>query len=187
MAITHATAADSSFSSAGVAAWNEAHAIGAGTITTVELGGDITTAGKALLDDASAAAQRTTLGLGTAATTAAADYATAAQGAKADSALQANPDIGAATGTSLSLSGMLNLANTGGAATAGQLTLIAGTLTVNTTAATATCLIFFQRVTAGGTIGFATTYTVVANTSFTLSSDSALDTSVYNWMIVETH
>jgi hypothetical protein len=33
-----------------------------------KLGGDITTAGKALLDDADAAAQRTTLGLGTAAT-----------------------------------------------------------------------------------------------------------------------
>ncbi len=48
----------------------------------------LTAAGLALLDDATAAAQRTTLGLGTAATTAAADYATAAQGAKADTALQ---------------------------------------------------------------------------------------------------
>ena len=44
--------------------WN----IDAGVITTTELGGDITTAGKALLDDDDAAAQRTTLGLGTAAT-----------------------------------------------------------------------------------------------------------------------
>jgi hypothetical protein len=47
-----------------------------------------TAAGRALLDDADAAAQRTTLGLGTAATTASTDYATAAQGTKADSALQ---------------------------------------------------------------------------------------------------
>jgi hypothetical protein len=38
-----------------------------GVVTTAKLGGDITTAGKALLDDANAAAQRTTLGLGTAA------------------------------------------------------------------------------------------------------------------------
>lgn len=43
--------------------WNDDHVIDPGTITTVELGGDVTAAGKALLDDANAAAQRTTLGL----------------------------------------------------------------------------------------------------------------------------
>lgn len=43
----------------------------AGSVGTSKLGGDITTAGKALLDDADAAAQRTTLGLGTMATQAA--------------------------------------------------------------------------------------------------------------------
>jgi len=42
--------------------------IDAGVVTTTELGGDITAAGKALLDDADAAAQRATLALGTAAT-----------------------------------------------------------------------------------------------------------------------
>jgi len=47
----------------------------------------LTAAGRALLDDASASAQRTTLGLGTAATTASTDYATAAQGTTADAAL----------------------------------------------------------------------------------------------------
>jgi hypothetical protein len=42
--------------------------IDAGVVNTSKLGGDITTAGKALLDDASSTAQRTTLGLGTIAT-----------------------------------------------------------------------------------------------------------------------
>lgn len=49
----------------------------AGTVSTTELGGDITVAGKALLDDADAAAQRTTLGLGTVATHPATDFANA--------------------------------------------------------------------------------------------------------------
>ena len=39
--------------------------IDTGVVSTSKLGGDVTTAGKALLDDANAAAQRTTLGLAT--------------------------------------------------------------------------------------------------------------------------
>jgi hypothetical protein len=48
--------------------------IDTGVVTTGKLGGDITTAGKALLDDANAADQRTTLGLGTAATANTGDF-----------------------------------------------------------------------------------------------------------------
>jgi hypothetical protein len=52
--------------------------------------------GASLIDDADASAARTTLGLGTAATTASTDYATAAQGAKADTSVQRTSATGAA-------------------------------------------------------------------------------------------
>lgn len=55
-----------------------------------------TAAGRAIMTAADAAAQRAALGLGTAATTAASAYATAAQGGKADTALQ--PTIADAKG-----------------------------------------------------------------------------------------
>lgn len=48
----------------------------------------ISSFGASLVDDADASAARTTLGLGTAATTASSAYATSEQGTKADSALQ---------------------------------------------------------------------------------------------------
>ena len=124
--------------------------------------------------------------LGSAAATSASDYATSTQGLKADSALQANPNIGNASGTSLSLSSVLVLETSGSAAVAGNLTLVGGAKTVSTSAATSTCVMFFQRKTTGGTIGFATTYSINHGTSFTLTSDSGLDTSIYSWGIVET-
>jgi len=58
-ALTDGDKGDLTVSGGGVT-WN----INAGSVATSNLGGDITTQGKALLDDSSAAAQRQTLGLG---------------------------------------------------------------------------------------------------------------------------
>lgn len=58
-------------------------------ITDAVASSAISSFGGTLVDDADAAAARSTLGLGTAATTASTAYATAAQGSKADTALQA--------------------------------------------------------------------------------------------------
>lgn len=71
-----------------------------GSVTTSLLGGDVTSAGRALLDDASAAAQRVTLGLGSAATEAAAAFAAAAHGHSASdigSGILAAARLGAGT------------------------------------------------------------------------------------------
>jgi hypothetical protein len=57
-------------------------------ITDAVASSSVSVYGASLIDDADAATARTTLGLGTAATTASTDYATAAQGTLADSALQ---------------------------------------------------------------------------------------------------
>jgi hypothetical protein len=58
-----------------------------------------------LSDLASASTARTNLGLGTAATTASTDYATAAQGALAASALQSNSTLNADNMTTGTLDG----------------------------------------------------------------------------------
>jgi len=63
----------------------------------------ISTFGASLIDDAAASNARTTLGLGTAATTASTDYATAAQGSTADAALPKVKTINAQTGTTYTL------------------------------------------------------------------------------------
>jgi hypothetical protein len=114
---------------------------------------DSSAVGRSLLTAADAAAQRTALGLGTAATTPASAYATAAQGAKADSALQ-------------NLSPIL----TGSAATPAT----TGTMTINMTTAvitiTPTGACTFNAAN-GGTAGQHVTFAITTSgtSSFTLT------------------
>lgn len=68
---------------------------------------------------------------------------------------------------------------------AGNLTLVAGTQTISNTSVTANSIILLTRKTSGGTIGLAITYTVSAATSFTVTSDNALDTSTFSYAIFE--
>ncbi len=62
--------------------------------------------------------------------------------------------------------------------------LAAGTVTVNTTAVTASSRIFLTRAVAGGTLGNLSVGTITAGTSFTITSSDAGDTSTINWLII---
>lgn len=101
--------------------------------------------------------------------------------------------IGGAVGADrLTVYGNLNLPTagnkikiaTGSNASIGTATLVAGTVTVNTTAVTATSKIFVTVVTPGGTQGFLSVPTITAGTSFVINSSSATETSTVNWWII---
>lgn len=66
----------------------------------------------------------------------------------------------------------------------GSSVLVAGTVTVANTSVTANSKILLSRSTAGGALGHLS-YTVVAGTSFTITSSSGTDTSTVVWEIVE--
>lgn len=68
---------------------------------------------------------------------------------------------------------------------AGNATLVGGTVTVTNSTVGAASHILITRKTAGGTIGAALTYTISNGTSFTVTSDNALDTSVIEYFIFE--
>ena len=81
--------------------------------------------------------------------------------------------------------GGISFPSTGAAATVGNAVLVAGTVTVSTTAVNTADIVLLARKTSGGTLGTAITYTISDATSFTITSDSALDTSTFSWAIIK--
>ena len=67
----------------------------------------------------------------------------------------------------------------------GTSVLVAGTVTVSTTAVTASSIIFLTHGVAGGTLGTLSVGTITAGTSFVINSSNAADTSTVNWLIME--
>jgi len=92
-----------------------------------------------------------------------------------------------ADGMSLGVAGLGIKIKEGTNATMGIATLVAGTVTVNTTKVTANSRIFLTRQTTAGTLGTSVNVTArTAGTSFTITSQgSVLDTSTVAWQIVE--
>ena len=73
---------------------------------------------------------------------------------------------------------------TGSNASVGTATLVGGTVTVNTTAVTASSKIFLTYDLFGGIPGSLEVGTITAGTSFVINSSSTLDTSDVNWWII---
>ena len=73
---------------------------------------------------------------------------------------------------------------TGTNASIGTATLVAGTVTVSTTAALTASLIYVTVKTPGGTQGFLSAPTITNATSFVINSTSATETSVVNWWVI---
>lgn len=84
----------------------------------------------------------------------------------------------------ISKTGKLNI-TTGTNRSAGTGTLSGGTVTISTTAVTASSLIFLTDTTASLTnVGVLSISSKSAGTSFTVTSANVLDTSTFNWFII---
>ena len=78
----------------------------------------------------------------------------------------------------------LTVGSTGAVPFIGTATLVAGTVTVTNANIVTADRIFLSRVSVGGTIGTALTYTITNGTSFTINSNNVLDTSVVVWFVI---
>lgn len=109
--------------------------------------------------------------------------------------LTASTTLTATLGAITATNGNLNLASTGNkilmhATTAASdaigttAAMTAGSITVSTTAVTANSKIFLQAVTPGGTQGVLSYGTIIAGTSFVITSSSGSDTSTVAYLII---
>lgn len=90
-----------------------------------------------------------------------------------------------ASNLTLGTAGNKLLITTGSNASAGTGTLVGGTATISTTAVTASSLIFLTDTSSSTTnVGSLTVSAKTAGTSFVVTSTIALDTSTFNWMII---
>ncbi len=80
----------------------------------------------------------------------------------------------------------LSIATGSNASIGTSVAMTAGSVTISTTAVTASSKIFLTANTAGGTPGElnAPTASIVAGTSFVINSSSGTDTSTVNWLII---
>lgn len=67
----------------------------------------------------------------------------------------------------------------------GQAVLVAGTVTVSTTAVTANSRIHLTRAVTGGTVGHLRINSISAGTNFVITSSSGTETSTINWIMFE--
>lgn len=78
----------------------------------------------------------------------------------------------------------INIATGTNASVGTSAAMVAGTITISTTAVTASSKIFLTNAAPAGTIGVLSVGTITAGTSFVINSSSALDTSTVNWFII---
>ncbi len=68
---------------------------------------------------------------------------------------------------------------------AGNAIMVAGTVTVANTTVTANTVVIYCKKTSAGTLGTKVEYSVSAGVSFTIFSDSALETSTFSYLLIE--
>lgn len=78
----------------------------------------------------------------------------------------------------------LSIATGSNASVGTSAAMTAGTITISTTAVSASSIIFLICATPGGTQGILSVGTITAGTSFVINSSEAADTSTVNWLII---